>query len=215
MPRPCFICGHPQRLNIEAEFVAGRSPRTIAAAHGLNFQAVYRHARNHLPTTLQTAAAAHLANLDALPSSDQGDVAFQIPAPTPAPQNSMAVSGLASPVEGPSPLESVATGCNFAPTQLDPFSLACELRNSALAVLTAAEAKGDQGTTLNAVRAMVPLLDRLERLTPRGIVAGSTVPLAQSSEWTRVRSAIITALAPFPEARLAVAEALAAAGALQ
>lgn len=42
--RKCTICQHPQRDQIEQEFLQWRSPRTIAAFYKLTERAVYRHA---------------------------------------------------------------------------------------------------------------------------------------------------------------------------
>jgi hypothetical protein len=39
----CRICQHPQRAEIEQEFLSWESPRAIAAAHGVSKTAVYRH----------------------------------------------------------------------------------------------------------------------------------------------------------------------------
>lgn len=43
--RNCSVCTHPERLEIEAEFIAWRSPAAIAQQYGLADRAnVYRHA---------------------------------------------------------------------------------------------------------------------------------------------------------------------------
>ena len=43
--RPCAICSHDKRLEIEAEFVSWRSPAAIASEYGLaDRSSVYRHA---------------------------------------------------------------------------------------------------------------------------------------------------------------------------
>jgi hypothetical protein len=43
--RNCSICGHPHRDEIEAEFIAWRSPESLARQYGLADRAsVYRHA---------------------------------------------------------------------------------------------------------------------------------------------------------------------------
>jgi len=44
-PRNCSVCSHAQREEIEAEFVAWRSPAAIAQTHGIADRAnIYRHA---------------------------------------------------------------------------------------------------------------------------------------------------------------------------
>jgi hypothetical protein len=43
--RNCSICVHPQRVDIEAEFIAWRSPAVLAQQYGLGDRAsIYRHA---------------------------------------------------------------------------------------------------------------------------------------------------------------------------
>ena len=43
--RNCSICVHPQRVDIEAEFIAWRSPAALAQQYGLGDRAsIYRHA---------------------------------------------------------------------------------------------------------------------------------------------------------------------------
>jgi hypothetical protein len=98
---------------------------------------------------------------------------------------------------------------------LDPYALACELRDNAVTILRRASASGDAKLALDANRAAVNVLDRLARLMPRNGAETSSLPLHVSLEWTRLRSALMAALEPFPEARIAVAEALSEAGELQ
>jgi hypothetical protein len=98
---------------------------------------------------------------------------------------------------------------------LDPYALACELRDNAVTILRSASASGDAKLALDANRAAVNVLDRLARLMPRNGGETSSLPLQVSPEWTRLRSALMTALEPFPAARIAVAEALSEAGELQ
>ncbi|OAP47439.1 hypothetical protein ATC00_22545 [Sinorhizobium americanum] len=95
---------------------------------------------------------------------------------------------------------------------LDPYALACELRDSAVTILRSASASGDAKLALDANRAAVNVLDRLARLMPRNGNDAASPPLQLSPEWARLRSTVMVALEPFPEARIAVAEALAEAG---
>ena len=56
MPRTCTVCAHPERAAIDAALVAGTPNRRIATQHGLSEAAVRRHAAEHLPASLVTAA---------------------------------------------------------------------------------------------------------------------------------------------------------------
>ena len=41
--RNCSVCAHPEKFDIEAEFVAWRSPAALALQYGVNRAAIYRH----------------------------------------------------------------------------------------------------------------------------------------------------------------------------
>jgi hypothetical protein len=95
------------------------------------------------------------------------------------------------------------------------YASATDLRERALAILAAAERDGDAKTALMAIREARGVLDHLSRLEERQGGTAAAVPLVDSPEWHRTRAAIISALTAYPEARIAVAEALFATGALQ
>jgi hypothetical protein len=95
------------------------------------------------------------------------------------------------------------------------FESATDLRDRAMNILEAAERDRDAKTALLAIREARGILDHLTRLEERQGGNAAAVPLAESPEWHRTRAAIISALAAHPDARIAVAEALIATGALQ
>ena len=82
-----------------------------------------------------------------------------------------------------------------------------ELRERARRLLDAAEAKGDlrnAGALIGQLRGIVELLAKLTgELDERPQIA--VINLATSTEWLALRSALLGALDPFPEARNAVA----------
>ena len=47
--RPCTVCIHPKRDEIDAAILDERPYRSIAAHFGMSHLAVYRHKLNHLP----------------------------------------------------------------------------------------------------------------------------------------------------------------------
>ncbi|PZO78276.1 MAG: hypothetical protein DI629_12415 [Mesorhizobium amorphae] len=81
-------------------------------------------------------------------------------------------------------------------------------------ILEQAERDGDLKTALTAIREARGVLDHLSRLEERQGGNAAAVPLVSSPEWARTRTAIVNALADFPDARLAVAEALISTGAM-
>lgn len=63
MPRPCRICSHPRRGEIDAEIIAGQPHRGISSrwatkAHPLSKTSVMRHRDNCLPSGARAAVAA-------------------------------------------------------------------------------------------------------------------------------------------------------------
>lgn len=239
MARICACCEHPRRTAIEAQLVSGRSLRTVAADFGLRPAALHRHSQNHLSASLGAAAQAHqtaaqpqgtqsaqpfrptelqpvateeaqhsasLANRRALQLEDASGNR-NLPAPSTSAGQSSAANANAN--------ETTSQAATIPAVPLDPYALACELRDNAVTILRSASASGDAKLALDANRAAVNVLDRLARLMPRNGGETSSLPLQVSPEWTRLRSALMTALEPFPEARIAVAEALSEAGELQ
>lgn len=51
----CTICNHPDRREIDEQIVAGTPVRDIAGRFGISKSAVYRHKKNHLPSSLAKA----------------------------------------------------------------------------------------------------------------------------------------------------------------
>lgn len=225
MARRCTVCAHPDRDEIDTALVMGRSVRAVAEEYGLQRDAVHRHARNHLPGTLAAAASAlpelqrvapgmrRALDLNDAPSApaaptvpiSESPIAPNAPA---APDVPSAAPESSTPLPAPAPPPVPAP---VAPTGLGALALAHHLRDRAVTILTNAEASGDAKTALAAIREARGTLETLVRLEPPPAPEG--VDIAASEEWTRVRTALIAALTPYPEARLAVAEALAALGA--
>lgn len=70
MGRPCSVCTHPKRLEIDRALVAGEPLRAIARRFGVSKDALRRH-REHLPTYLARATEAREA-------AQAGDLLAQI-----------------------------------------------------------------------------------------------------------------------------------------
>lgn len=58
MPRTCSVCGHSERPAIDRALVAGEAFRAIAKRFSVSMSAVDRHKKAHLPLTLTKAKAA-------------------------------------------------------------------------------------------------------------------------------------------------------------
>jgi len=86
-----------------------------------------------------------------------------------------------------------------------------DLQSRALTILDTAETAGDLKVALAAIREARGCIELFGRLAGE-LSDGATVNIILSPEWTRLRAVIIGALAPYPDARLAVAARLVEAG---
>lgn len=230
MTRNCTICDHPQREAIHSMLVAGQSCRAVAAAHGVDFRAVDRHRRNHLPIAIRAAAAAALERVDEGATEASAQIvtppvhgaARAVPAIAPEPASTVSsvrrrTRALQLDETPPAPPVAPApTNETVAPRSgvLNVYEQSIDLRDRAMRLLETAERAGDVKTALTAIREARGVLEHLSRLEERNQSAAAAAPLDSSPEWHRTRTAIVAALADFPEARVAVAEALVATGAL-
>ncbi len=82
-----------------------------------------------------------------------------------------------------------------------------KLKNKAVSLLLKAEAAGDYRAALAGIREARACLELLLEVEGE-INRAPQVNIIMSPEWTRLRAVIIGALAPFPDARLAVAARL-------
>lgn len=85
------------------------------------------------------------------------------------------------------------------------------LQDRALAILDRAEGSGDLRTALSAIREARANLELLAKLLGE-LRDAPAVNVHLSPEWIELRSLVVVALEPFPEAREAVAMALEGAG---
>jgi hypothetical protein len=66
MARPCTVCGHPARAEIERALVAGHpSLRALADEHGLSDSSLARHQDTHLRRALARAVEEERVEVDA------------------------------------------------------------------------------------------------------------------------------------------------------
>lgn len=149
--RPCTVCSHPAREEIDNFLAAGCAASTVAWVFGLGARSVRRHAANHLPAMLKQAA------LD-----------------------------------------------DRAGQALDVLAEVKRLYWKTVNILEKADTP--PRVALAAIR------EARETLTLVGRLGGPDdrppFDLATHPEWVTVRTILLRALEPFPEARAAAAEAL-------
>lgn len=84
------------------------------------------------------------------------------------------------------------------------------LQARTLTLLSKAEEAGDLGTALRAVREVRANLELLGKLAGELAQEGTiNVTVVHSPQWVEIRTTLVAALAPYPDARVAAAEALA------
>ncbi|WP_242013156.1 hypothetical protein [Acetobacter sicerae] len=83
-----------------------------------------------------------------------------------------------------------------------------ELRGRAMALLDRAEKAGKLKDAIAAIREARGVLDSQARVTGEGSRTGVQINIVNAPGWTVVQGSILSALAPFPEARAAVVQAL-------
>lgn len=217
MPRTCTICAHPQRTSIDHALVAGEPYRAIARRFAASPDAVLRHKTTHLPADLlkaregdqETRALDTMAELrrclertnllfdacdrwlrdaddpsryDLGPRADDLAVTYTAPGPDGRPARRKALlSELVERVE-----ESGRRVVMVETRRADPRELVLK---------TASRLQGQ-------LELVAKLLGDLDERSP--------VAVLLAPEWLEIRSALLEALAPFPEARAAVADRLAA-----
>lgn len=86
-----------------------------------------------------------------------------------------------------------------------------DLQRRTLGILSAAEGAADGPTALRAIGEARKNLELLARLLGE-LQDGPTINVLISTEWQQLRGRIVVALTAFPDARLAIAEVLDAAG---
>ena len=90
----------------------------------------------------------------------------------------------------------------------DLLTMLHSLRKEARSIKDKAEAAGDFKTALTGIRELVRIIELLAKLKGELDERPQVNVLIASPEWLSLRIAILRALEPFPEARLAVVEAL-------
>ncbi len=215
MPRTCTVCAHPERAAIDKALVADAPNRRIATKHGVSEAAIRRHKAEHLPAALVQAHEAE-ATADALdvlaelrrclarvnllfdacdrwlrdpddparydigPRAHDIMVTYEEPGPRGTPiRRKAALSTLLARLD-----EGGVAAVRWETKHADPRELVLK---------TAGQLQGH----LELLAKLVGQLD--ER---------PVVNLLVAPEWVALRSRMVVALAPFPEARLALAAAL-------
>lgn len=198
MPRPCTVCSHPKREEIDKallENVAGL--RVVAKRFEVSLTAMWRHQTKHLPVTLARGFAA----VGAAPPRPVKPPKPAAPALSSEDAQAKRIAEHAVAVEAKQERHAIDTV-----QQLRAINVAC------LEVLREARASGKSMMLLQAVDRIARQIELQAKLLGQ-IQDGATVNVAVLPEWHGIRQVVLQALGPYPQARLAVAEALKGASA--
>jgi hypothetical protein len=232
MPSPCSICGHPRRQEIDAALASGTSLRAVAREFSTTHTALSRH-RAHIGSA---PAAPSAPGAPSRPEADQAPA--PLPARRrPGPRCTVCSHAQRSNID--TALVAGATTYEVAAqnglSQRAVARHAAAHIPAALAVAAQAQVVASAGSLLDQIQALqaeaAALLERAKSagdiraaaavLAQQGrfiellgkvqgeLQDGPTVNIAVSPDWQHIRTAIMVALQPFADARIAVANALA------
>ena len=195
MAKTCSICKHPQRAAIEAKLVQGLSYRYISLRFQVGAMAVYRHRENCMPEEIAKSQEAREAAF-AL------NVAEQLHAIN---QSSMTLLKVAQAALS----RIVSTHADAVPSVEELLAMNKERRALTLKLsgIHSWRRTQDMNTALQAIDRVQKQLEMQAKLQG-DLAQEGTVNIWVSPEWTSARMSLLEALRPFPEARMAVAQAL-------
>jgi hypothetical protein len=215
MARRCTVCGHPEREAIDHALVAGEELRGIARTFALSEDAVTRHKNTHLPTHLAKAEEAkEVAQADTLTAELKRVMA----------RVNLLFDACDRWLRDPDNPEQYDIGPraeDLTVTYLEPVGEDKVVRRKARlsALLPKIERQGftvelietkhadPRELILKTSQRLEGQVELLGKLVGK-LQEGPTVNLLILPEWLTMRAIIMTALAPFPQAKLAVAAAL-------
>jgi len=188
MPRHCGPCGDKQRNELDRRLLemelSGETFRVISREFGYHVDALRRHKEHHLIVDLSEVRRAKLEARDRALAEAQAKELEQTKADV--------AEGMAARLEN---------AANF----LDQLK---EVRNKAATLLELAEEAEDlraAGTFLKELREQIRLWAELE-----GKLAANPpqVSITLNAEWIELRTRIVTAMDPYPEAKEAMIRAI-------
>ena len=190
MPRPCSICTHSERLEIDRLLLSGEPYRNLAERFGLSIGSISRHREAHIGTDLR--------DVREVMARAREEALSQIKAEEVETLETVKAEIITE------ARESIASRLELCKDHFDQLRV---LRERAAIALETAEGAEDVKVALMAIkelREMVRLWGELEGK----LQSQPQITLITSPEWVELRTVIIQALEPYPEAREAVVHAI-------
>lgn len=215
MPRSCTVCGHAERHGIDAALASGEANRRIATQHGLTEAAVRRHAATHLPAAMVKAEEARQVahGSDVLTSLQEAGRRVQL--------LSDACDAWLRDAEDPTRYDIGPRSEEVWVTYEEDLGDGKTKRRKARLADLLDQAMGKAGITLVETKYSDPrelilksydrlqgMLELIAKLLHQLDQTPPIYPIILAPEWAMVRAALFAALAPYPDARAAVAQQL-------
>jgi len=191
MARPCSICTHPERLEIDRLILSGESYRNIAKQFGLSIGTISRHKEAHIGTDLQDVREVMVAARE--------EALAEIKSEVKARDLKEIKEEIITEAR-----ETTAARLETAASYLDQLIL---LRQKAADILEDAAKAGDLKTALMGIKEARACIETLARIEGQ-LSDAPQITIINSPEWVEVRTVIIQALDPYPQAKEAVVNAI-------
>ncbi len=187
MARPCSICSHSERLEIDRLLLGGEPYRNIAERFKLSIGSISRHREAHIGTDLRDVREAKEQAREEALAQIRCDELEAI-------KEEISAEGA----------DTMAARLETCASFLDQLKA---VRDRAANLLDRAESSQDMkaaGTFLKELREQIRLMAELEGK----ISQQPQVTIINNPEWIELRTVIIQALDPYPEAKEALVNAI-------
>jgi hypothetical protein len=206
--KTCSICKHPQRAAIEAALVQGLSYRHIASQFGVGYKSVQRHRENCMPQEIAQAQQAREEVL-ALNVKEQL-VALNTVTLAILKEAREAVEHIQQTRGDSLPADEALPALQEFLAKSPEEQQSLLQRYQAILKLIGLVGRRRQQEITNALQAIDRAMHQLEiQAKLQGDLAQEgTVNIWLNEEWGGIRKLLLDTLRPYPEARMAVAQAL-------
>ena len=191
MSRPCSICSHSERLEIDRLLLRGESYRKIAERFGLSMGSISRHREAHIGTDLRDVREVMIQAREEALAEIKGEAKARDMEEVKAEVITEARGVIASRLEL----------CR------DHFGQLRVLRERAAIALEKAEGSENHKIALQAIRELRELVRLWGELEGK-LQSQPQINILVDPQWIELRTVIIQALDPYPQAKEAVVNAV-------
>lgn len=195
MARPCSICTHSERLEIDRLLLSGESYRKIAERFGLSTGSISRHRVAHVGTDLRDVREVMIQAREEALAEVKAEIKDEV--------KTRSLEDVKAEVIAEA-RESIASRLELCKSHFDQLRV---LRERAAIALETAEGAEDVKVALLAIKELRELVRLWGELEGK-LQSQPTVNILVAPQWLELRTIIVSALRPHPEALEAVLAAL-------